>query len=105
MCEYCVGSYFFYHAHLFLTLCLETLEYVIGVSPLRRSRTSNNNFFDAEIQCAENEAKDIGVMLTQNTQKSEAIIQMFEQKKNSANPIKILDSTQSTLRIIFLNNS
>lgn len=48
-----------------------------------------NNFFDVEIQCAENEMKDIGVMLTQNPQRSEAMFQMFQQKKNSDTPIKI----------------
>ena len=33
--------------------------------------------------------KDIGVMLTQNPQRSEAMFQMFQQKKNSDTPIKI----------------
>ena len=58
------------------------MGYVIGVSTPSRSSDSNSKFLDVQIQGAENETKDIRVMLTQNPHKSGATFQMFEQKKD-----------------------
>lgn len=58
------------------------MGHVISVSTQSCSRDSNSKFFDDQIQSAENETKDIRVMLTQNPHKSEATFQMFEQRKD-----------------------
>ena len=96
---------FFIIHTFFLTWHLGIMGYVISVSTQSCSRDSNSKFFDDQIQGAENETKDIRVMLTQNPHKSEATFQMFEQRKDWADPIKTSHVAKSFSGKIFLNNS
>ena len=88
--------------HVYNVFSLDIVGYIHGVSPLRVSQNSSNQYFDIQVQTSPHKLVDIRVMSPKGDASKR---KLFVDKQTNAQPVKLINASSASSGTIFVNKA